>query len=90
MNFRGFHSSIFEVFEKEFHVFLTKEWNTKWSEFFITVPPHQFVQSPEKSCKVMISADKRYGVTYAEDKQSTQGAIRELVNAWVYPEHLWE
>gem|GEM_PF-6746146 len=37
-----------------------------------------------------ISKDKRYGVTYADDKITTQNAIKALLDDGVYPENLRE
>ena len=90
MNFWGFHATIFAVFEAEFHKFLSEQAHKEWSEFFITVPPNKFVHTPEKTCEVMVSKDKRYGVTYADDKITTQKAIKALVDDGVYPENLRE
>ncbi len=90
MNFWGFHATIFAVFEVEFHKFLKEQWTIEKSEFFITVPPNQFVKSVDKECKVMISNDKRYWVTYADDKTTTQKAIKALVDEGIYPENLRE
>ena len=90
MNFRWFHNSIFEVFEKEFHTFLEEKWDQDGSEFYITVPPNTFVHTEGKSCKVMVSEDKRYGVTYADDKDFVQKSIINLVDSWVYPNKLRE
>ena len=88
MNFRWFHQSIFDVFETKFREFLKEKWSDEWAEFYITVPPNSFVHSKEKICEVLVSEDKRYGVTYAEDKPVTQEAILDLVDRWLYPSPL--
>ncbi len=90
MNFWGFHNSIFDIFEKEFLKFLEEKWTQEWSEFYITVPPNTFVHTEGKECKVMVSKDKRYWVTYADDKEFVQKSIIELVDSKVYPDKLWE
>lgn len=88
MNFRWFHNSIFEVFESEFIKFLKEKGDQEGSEFYITVPPNTFVHTQGKECKVMVSEDKRYWVTYAKDKDFVQKAITKLIDDWIYPSNL--
>jgi hypothetical protein len=90
MNFRGFHPTIFWIFNKEFRSFLQKQKDIPTSEFFITTPPNTFVHEAGKACDVLISNDAWHGVTYAEDKPYVQKAITSLVSAWKYPEILWD
>ena len=39
---------------------------------------------------VLSSADKWYGVTYKEDKETVVNAVREMTEAGVYPAPLWQ
>lgn len=90
MNFRWFHQSFFEFLEEEFHTFLKEKWNLENYEFYIPAAANNFAKVDWNQCEVMVSEDKRYGVTYADDKTTTQQAIQELVKNETYPHNLWE
>ncbi len=90
MNFWWFHSSFFDNLEKEFYSFLENHWMDDWYEFYIPSAANSFSKKIWNYCDVMISQDKRYWVTYSEDKPITQKAILKLVENWIYPNKLWE
>ena len=40
--------------------------------------------------RVLTSADKWYGVTYKEDKESVVAALQSMKDKGLYPEKLWK
>lgn len=90
MNFWWFHQGFFWFLESEFHTFLKEKGQLENYEFYIPAAANNFAKSDWNSCKVMVSEDKRYGVTYADDKKTTQEAIQKLIENEVYPNNLWE
>ena len=40
--------------------------------------------------KVLSSADKWYGVTYKEDKESVTAALQSMKDKGIYPDKLWK
>ena len=50
----------------------------------------QLLQEGKAQVKVLSSADKWYGVTYAADKPLVVAALRELTASGKYPDGLWK
>jgi len=90
MNFWWFHQDFFGFLETQFHTFLKEKWQLENYEFYIPAVANNFAHREWNHCDVMVSQDKWYGVTYAQDKPITQTAITSLVTQWVYPNNLWE
>jgi hypothetical protein len=57
--------------------------------FFLPFVVDNLIQSGIKDAKVLVAEDKWYGVTYKEDKEPVQQAIRAKVDSGFYPEKLW-
>lgn len=90
MNFWWFHQNFFWFLESEFHTFLKDKWGLENYEFYIPAAANSFAKKEGNWCDVMVSQDRRYGVTYADDKKTTQDAILGLVESGVYPNNLWD
>ena len=50
----------------------------------------KLLQENKAEMKVLRSADKWYGVTYAADRPLVEAAIREMTAAGEYPDGLWK
>lgn len=90
LNFRWFNASFFDHLEKEFHVFLKEHGQEETYEFFLPSAINSYIHLPWNSCEVMVSHDKRHGVSYANDKPVVQNAIQVLVSEWTYPSPIRE
>ncbi len=91
MNMWGYTPSFLEVLQKQFPVFLEKELpeNPAKKEFFLPGVVSQLLQEGKATVKVLSSADKWYGVTYAADKPMVVAALRGLAQEGLYPDGLW-
>ena len=92
MNMWGFGNSIFQELEKGFREFLEKDAveNPLKSEYFLPTVVGNLLQDNKATVKVLPSADKWYGVTYKEDKETVVKAIAELKNKGIYTKYLWK
>ena len=91
MNFFGFTPSIFSHLEKNFHVFLEKNKNNiSKCEYLIPDVVQELIDEKISDMKVLKTTAKWHGVTYKEDKEALQEAIKNLIEEKVYPSHLWK
>ena len=91
MNFWGFPPDYFKYSEDYFKTFLSDEKNLTnlKSEFFIPLMVDKLITDGTATCEVLDTTSKWFGVTYPEDRQSVVDKIKSLVEAGVYPEHLF-
>ena len=59
-------------------------------EYFLPTVVSNLLAEDKATVSVLKSADKWYGVTYKEDKNSVMDAISEMKQQGVYPEELWK
>jgi NDP-sugar pyrophosphorylase family protein len=78
MNFWGFHPSLLEVIESLFRQFVQENSNNPKAEFYIPFVVNHQIQSGAARVKVLTSDSQWYGVTYPEDKDTVQEALRRL------------
>lgn len=92
MNFWGFTRSFVEEMQARFPAFLDKALaeNPLKGEYFLPGVVDQLIKEDKASVKVLKSADKWYGVTYKEDKQSVVDALQSMKDKGLYPEKLWK
>ncbi len=92
MNLWGFTPSLLEQIDLAFPAFLDKALatNPMKGEYLLPVLVSDLIQAGKAQVKVLQSADKWYGVTYAADKPLVQAAIREMTEAGKYPNGLWK
>ena len=92
MNLWGFSPSFTGEVEKQFPAFLDKalaSGNLK-AEFFLPGTVSTLLEEGKATVKVLHSADKWYGVTYAADKPVVVAALKEMSEQGLYPtEGLW-
>ena len=92
MNMWGFTSSILKELEERFAAFLDRELpvNPLKCEYFLPFVVDELLKEDKAEVSVLKSVDRWYGVTYKEDKETVVSAIKELKEAGLYPEKLWE
>lgn len=92
MNMWGFTESLMEGLKKDFPNFLKNamETNPLKGEYFLPFVVNDLLDEGKADVKVLTSADKWFGVTYADDKPVVVKAIKELTDAGVYTDPLWK
>ena len=92
MNLWGFMPSIMDQIGSRMSMFLDHalEHNPMKGEFLLPTMIEQLVREGCVSVKVLASADRWFGVTYAEDKPKVVESLRELTEAGMYPDGLWK
>ena len=92
MNLFGFTPDFFAESETLFKKFLSDPANmaNPKAEFFIPLCVNQLINDGKVSLKVLNSDAQWFGVTYKQDKPFVVERIRKLIEAGVYPEHLWK
>lgn len=91
MNFWGFSRSLIDEMTKRFPKFLDKTLieNPMKGEYFLPLVVDELIKEDAASVKILKSADKWYGVTYKEDKETVVDALQSLKDRGLYPEELW-
>ena len=91
MNMWGFMPSFLEEIESRFHTFLetTLVANPLKGEYFLPLPVSQLIEEGKATVKVLTSADRWYGVTYAADKPVVMDALHAMQEQGLYPDGLW-
>ncbi len=91
MNMWGFTASFTREIEARFPAFLDKVLgkNPGKAEFFLPSTVSELLAENKAQVKVLHSADKWYGVTYAADKPVVVAALKGMTEAGKYPDGLW-
>jgi hypothetical protein len=89
MNMWGFTPDYFAYSEACFREFLRAHAGNPKSEYFIPLVVNDLVTKNIARVKVLDTASKWFGVTYAADRQGVVDKIRALVEAGEYPERLF-
>ena len=91
MNMFGFTPSFLEELEKKFPMFLEKEMpeNPAKKEFLLPKNADELLQAGKATIRMLSSADKWYGVTYAADKPLVVAALKAMTEEGKYPDGLW-
>ena len=92
MNLWGFTEGFIDEAEATFPAFLdaTLSGNNAKAEFFLPSTVSKLLGEDRATVKVLHSADKWYGVTYAADKPVVVAALKEKTAEGKYPaEGLW-
>ncbi len=90
MNMWGLPASFLDELEKGFPEFLASipEGNLK-KEYLLPQIIDKLVKSGQATVKILNTPDKWFGVTYKEDQEAVEKAIRGLVETGVYNEKLF-
>ena len=91
MNMWGFTPGFLDDLEAGFPEFLQKEVpeNPAKAEYLLPMSVAEKVYAGKATVKVLHSADKWYGVTYAEDKPVVVAALKAMTEEGKYPDGLW-
>ena len=88
MNMFGFTRKLIERLKKETDIFF-KEKNLEKDEFLIPVVVDQMMKEGEIKLNIQKTTAKWYGITYKDDLEELQTAIKNMVIEGKYPEHLY-
>ena len=92
MNMWGFTPSFLDYIATQFPAFMETlvPGNPMKSEFLLPRTVDAMLKEGKASVKVLHSADKWFGVTYAADKPLVVNALRALTDCGKYPDGLWK
>ena len=92
MNMFGFTPGFMAAMEAGFPEFLDTQVpnNPLKAEYFLPGMVNKYMRAGKATVKVLTSADKWYGVTYAEDKPVVVAALADLTAQGKYPNGLWK
>ena len=91
MNTWGFTPGFLGELETKFATFMKKAMpkNPEKAEFFLPFAVAELLEEGKATAKVLRSADKWYGITYAADKPQVVAALRKMAEDGLYPDSLW-
>ena len=91
MNMFGFTPSFMKELAKKFPEFLEKEMpeNPAKKEFLLPKAASELLTAGQATIRMLSSADRWYGVTYAADKPLVVSALKGMTEAGMYPDGLW-
>ena len=91
MNMFGFTPSFLTELEKKFPLFLANEMpeNPAKKEFLLPMSAGELLKDGKATIRVLSSADKWFGVTYAADKPLVVAALKAMTDEGKYPDGLW-
>ena len=92
MNTWGFTPSFLKELKGKFFTFITEDMpkNPEKAEFFLPFVVAELLAEGKARAKVLHSADKWYGITYAADKPQVVAALQEMTAQGLYPDGLWK
>ena len=92
MNLWGFTPGFTQALERDFARFFREDvpQSPEKAEFYLPFVVNDLLAQGKAQVSVLSSADKWYGVTYQEDKQTVVRAIRTMTEEGLYPAPLWE
>ena len=89
MNFWGFDPNVFDYIQTLFIKFLQENADNQKAEFYIPTIVDAYIHEEKGKVKVIPTSSQWFGVTYKEDAPNVKESIRALIEAGVYPEHLF-
>ena len=91
MNMWGFTGSFMKELRAQFPAFLTEALanNPVKAEMYLPSVVSNLITADKATVKVLRTADKWYGVTYAADKPNVIAALQVLTQQGLYPDGLW-
>ena len=92
MNMWGFTSSFMTELKAYFPLFLTNTvpLNPQKAEMYLPTVVSHLLDQGKATVKMLSTADKWYGVTYAADKPAVIAALRTMAAEGKYPDGLWK
>ena len=89
-NLFGFTPKIFEDAEHYFEEFLKNEQDLTTKEFYLPTIVQKSIDDNLADVSILTTTSKFNGMTYQEDLKGLKENIKELIEAGVYPDNLWE
>ena len=91
-NMWGFTADFLDAIEADFPRFFREDVpkNPAKAEMFLPLTIGRMLADDACAVKVLRTADKWYGVTYAADKPVVMAALREKAEQGLYPDGLWK
>lgn len=89
MNMWGFAPSFFGHLARQFSDFLVSSPDDPKAEFYIATAVNDVIERAAAEVHVIPTDSHWFGVTYQDDKPCVVASIQALVDAGVYPAHLW-
>ena len=92
MNMWGFPAAFLDAIEADFPRFFREDVpkNPAKAEMFLPMTIGQLLHTGSCQVKVLRTADKWFGVTYAADKPVVVAALQDMTNKGLYPQGLWK
>jgi dTDP-glucose pyrophosphorylase len=90
LNLWGFLPGFFGDLKQKFEEFTAHSAGDPRAEFGLPQTVGALVDEGRIRVRVLRSAERWYGVSYREDLESVQSALREMIERGVYPERLWD
>jgi len=92
MNMWGLTPGFIAEVEKDFPRFFREDVpaNPAKAEIFLPMSVGKLLQEQKATVKVLRTADKWFGVTYAADKSQVVAALQEMTAKGAYPNGLWK
>ena len=92
MNMWGYRADFLREARGRFPGFLTQtlQDNPMKGEFYLPVTVKALIAEGRATVKVLFSADRWYGVTYAADKPQVVAALKQMTQEGKYPDGLWK
>jgi len=89
MNMWGFKPAFIDYLDENFGKFLASlSANDYTSEYLVPVIVDSMLKKKEAAVHVLYSADRWFGITYKEDKESVMAEIKKLIESGMYDEKL--
>lgn len=90
MNMFGLPKKFLDTLYDNFPAWLDAHGEEMKSEYLLPQEISRLMGEGKAQVKVLKDHDKWFGVTYAEDKESVQKSLQELVSKGVYPANLYQ
>lgn len=89
MNMWAAYPEFLDYLEKDFVNFLTKNGDSKTSEYLLPMIVDELLQKEKATVNVMRTYDKWIGITYAEDTELAKESFKDMIEKGIYNADLW-
>lgn len=89
MNMFGMTPTVFDYMKEDFPKFLSNLANPLKSEYFIPIVTTDAMQEGKCNIDLLVTSEKWFGVTYAEDKPFVRDTLQKMTDAGIYTPSLW-
>lgn len=89
MNMWAAYPEFLDCLEKDFVNFLTKNGESKTSEYLLPMIVDELLQKGKATVNVMRTYDKWIGITYAEDTELAKESFKDMIAKGIYNADLW-